>query len=128
MCDIWYIQNNKVYEVMDNFYNWLLIIVEKDCNELKFNNCQDFLDEYQKIVDSLVKKREFLKNDIRYKQFNVDSIMRLKIIIEATAEEYEAISDIDKKDMVYFNTLFGWYEAIPFETDMFIDSLLNKQF
>lgn len=128
MCGMWFIEQKTAYEIIDVFYNWLIVMVKKDCNELKFNSCQDFLDEYQKIVDSLVKKREFLRNDIRYKQFNADSIRRLKIIIGATAEEYEAISNSNEKDMVYFNSLLGWYEAIPSETDMFIDSLLNKQF
>ena len=127
MCDEWYIQQNIVCEIMDNFYNWLIIMAKKDFNELEFNSCQDFFDEYQNLIKSLLEKREPIKYDIRYKQFNADSIRRLKIILEATKEEYEAMSNSNDKDMVYFNNLIGWYESIPFETDMFIDSLLSKQ-
>lgn len=122
-----YIQQNIVCEIIDSFYNWLIVMSEKDCNELKLNRCQDFQEEYKNIIKDLLKKHKFIRNNIRYKQLNTDSVRRLKIIIEATKEEYKAISDIDEKDMGYFNSLLGWYETIPNETDMFIDSLFNRQ-
>ncbi|MTK14194.1 MAG: hypothetical protein F8N39_19675 [Clostridiaceae bacterium] len=49
---------------MDSFYNWLIIMVEKDFNELKFNSCQDFLDEYQNLIKSLLEKPKSIKHDL----------------------------------------------------------------
>lgn len=108
-------------------YDWLLLMVRKDCKELKKNDCEDFCAEYEQIKKDLLKKRQAIKNNAKINLLNIDSFERLKIIVETTKEEYKAMSDADEKDMVYFNNLLGWYEAIPSETDMFIDSLFEKQ-
>lgn len=116
-----------IYEFVDNFYDWLLENASKDFNRLKIYNCIDFCKEYKQLIEDLKNKRQTIKNNGAINCINIDSFERLKIIVEATKEEYKVISDSDKKDMIYFNNLLGWYESIPKETDMFINSLISKQ-
>lgn len=121
-----YIQQ-PTYKLVDNFYNWLIQTSNEDYHRLRDNNYEDFYGEYEQIVKSLLEKRQAIKNNHEVENLNIDSVERLKIIIEATIDEYKAIENTDDKDIVYFNNLLGWYEAIPTETDMFIHSLFTKQ-
>lgn len=113
-------------EFINDLYNWLISTIKKDYNKLKINNYKDFCMEYKKIEIELKNRKKEIKNDTKITLLNFDSIERLKIIVQATKDEYKAMTDSDEKDMVYFNNLLGWYKAIPSETEMFIDSLFEK--
>ena len=115
-------------EFINDFYDWLIMSMKKDYNKLKINNYKDFFMEYKKTEIELKNRKKAIKNDTKITLLNFDSIERLKIIVQATKEEYKAMTDSDKKDMVYFNNLLGWYEAIISETDMFINNLFGKYF
>ncbi len=112
---------NEVY----NFYNWLIIKAKKDSNELELNGCIDLNNQYQSVIKTL-EKQVIINND-KFEKFNINSIERFKIIIDSIKQEYETIDNTNEKDIIYFNSLLGWYEDIPLEINMFVNSLLNKQ-
>lgn len=124
--DIKFEQQN-ICELMNNFYDWLIQIVRKNYDELKFNNYEDFYEYYKQVKRVFFEKKQEIKTNINITLLNIDSIERLKAIIDMTKEEYKAISATDEKDIIYFNTLLGWYEGISPEIDICIDSLLKKQ-
>lgn len=114
-------------KLIEDFYNWLIMMIKEKYGELEINNCIYFNEEYEKLIYETIAKREDIKSNVIINLLNDDSIQRLKKILNITKEEYSLIGCDDKKDMVYFNQLIGWYEAIPKETNMFINSLYSKQ-
>lgn len=115
-------------EFMSNFYDWLIKIVLKDYDDLKVNNHhEDFYEYYKQVEQVFIKKKQEICDNVDITLLNSDSIERLKVIIDITKDEYEELRATDEKDIMYFNTLLGWYEGIIPEISMCIDSLLNKQ-
>lgn len=120
-------EHQNTCELMSNFYDWLIQIVRKDYNELKFYNYEDFYEYYKQVERVFIEKKQEIRANVDITLLNSDSIERLKVIIDITKDEYKEIRATDEKDIIYFNTLLGWYEGISPETDMCIDSLLKKQ-
>lgn len=120
-------QQNISSEFMSKFYEWLIQIVRKDYDELKINKYEDFYEYYKQVEQVFIKKKQEIGDNADIILLNSESIERLKVIIDITKEEYKEISATDEKDIIYFNTLLGWYEGIIPEINMCIDSLLNKQ-
>lgn len=114
-------------ELIYNFYSWIIQVAKEDCNIIKDNKYKEFYDEYAQIIKNLIEKRKTINSNHEVDNINIDSIEILKIIVEATKEEYKAIKDTNIKNIIYFNNLLGWYEEIPLEMDMFTNSLLIKQ-
>jgi transcription termination factor NusB len=122
------LEQQNICEFMSNFYDWLIKIVRKDYDELKVNNYhEDFYEYYKQVERGFVEKKQEIGTNINIMCLNTDSIERLKVIIDITKEEYKEISATDEKDIIYFNTLLGWYEGIIPEINICIDSLLKKQ-
>ncbi|MZK49035.1 hypothetical protein [Clostridium beijerinckii] len=121
------LEQQNMCEFMSIFYDWLINIARKDYDELKINKYEDFYKYYKQVEQVFIKKKQERGANVNIKLLNSDSIERLKAIIDITKEEYKEISDIEDKDIIYFNTLLGWYEGIIPEINMCIDSLLNKQ-
>lgn len=121
------LEQQNICEFMSNFYDWLINIARKDYDELKFKKYEDFYEYYKQVEQVFIKKKQEIGADVNIPLLNRGSIERLKAIIDVTKAEYEELSATDEKDIIYFNTLLGWYEGIIPEIDMCIDSLLNKQ-
>lgn len=121
------LEQQNICEFMSNFYDWLIKIARKDYNELKIKKYEEFYEYYKQVERGFIEKKQKISDDINIPLLNRDSIERLKVIIDITKEEYKEISATEEKDIIYFNTLIGWYEGIIPEINMCIDSLLNKQ-
>jgi hypothetical protein len=121
------LEKQDICEFMSNFYDWLIKIVRKDYDELKIKKYEDFYEYYEQVERGFVEKKQEIGANVNIMRLNIDSIERLKVIIDITKDEYEELRVTDEKDIIYFNNLFGWNEGISAEIDMCIDSLLNKQ-
>ncbi|MFL0163981.1 hypothetical protein [Candidatus Clostridium helianthi] len=122
-------RQQTAYEIIDGLYEWLLKTAKDTYNQLKGDCYDDFGEYYGEVIKDLSQKGQAIKTNKMLGNLNIDSTNRLKYIVQTTKEEYYTIIDLpdEEKDFVYFNSLLGWYEAIPSETDMFIESLHNKQ-
>ncbi|OOM05671.1 hypothetical protein [Clostridium saccharobutylicum] len=120
------LEKQDICEFMSNFYDWLIKITRKDYDELKFKKYEDFYEYYKQVEQVFIKKKQEIGANVNIIRLNIDSIERLKVIIDITKDEYKELRATDEKDIIYFNTLLGWYEGISSEIDMCINSLLNK--
>lgn len=122
-------KQETAYKIIDDLYEWLLKTAKNIYNQLKDKCYDDFNEYYNEIIKDLLQKKQILKTNKILNSFNIDSINRLNIIVQITKKEYNTITDLpnENKDCIYFNSLLGWYESIIYETDLFIESLYNKQ-
>lgn len=122
-------KQKTAYEVVNDLYKWLIETAKDTFNQLNGDNYEDFHEYYAQVINDLYKKDQSVADNKMLREFNVDSINRLTDIVKITKDEYRTIIDLpdEEKDFVYFNSLLGWYGAIPSETDMFIESLYTNQ-
>lgn len=122
-------KQQTAYEIIDGLYDWLLKTAKDTYNQLKGDCYDDFCKYYDEVIKDLSQKGQAIKTNKVLGNLNIDSTNTLNYIVETTKDEYHTIIDLpdEEKNFLYFNSLLGWYESIPSETDMFIESLHNKQ-
>lgn len=114
--------NNEIKE----FLLWVQEQLKKDKEEvtIKF---PDFLEEYETLETFF---NDVMNGKIKIVDIKESEMERLKIILQTYKDEYNCIIEDEQTNeyeiFTHYNSLLYWYQHIPEELNLFINSLNSK--